>query len=368
MEYLKLSEICSIKTGKLDANASDNNGLYPFFTCSKETLKINSYSYDCECVLVAGNGDLNVKYYNGKFDAYQRTYIIEVNDKNSYLTEYIFILLTNKINELKRQSIGAVIKYIKLENLANIKIPIITIEKQQKIVDSINNMNRLIKFKEDTIIDYNKYIESKFYEIFGNPIINEKKWNTAKLSELGNLKNGMNFHKDDNGYKIKFLGVGEFKYGDIIDKSSILQELTLSEKPKEELLLKEGDIVFVRSNGSKELVGRSVLISNIKYETTYSGFCIRFRNESDLINPNFLIKLFQLNEFKKSLLKDSRGANINNINQQMLSNINVIIPPIEIQNEFSNLVLNIKENIKICVKQIDDLQMLLNKKMNEYFN
>ena len=93
-----------------------------------------------------------------------------------------------------------------------------------------------------------------------------------------------------------------------------------------------------------------------------------FRNESNLINPNFLIKLFQLNEFKKSLLKDSRGANINNINQQMLSNINVIIPPLEIQNEFSNLVLNIKENIKICVKQIDDLQMLLNKKMNDYFN
>ena len=122
MEYIDLGKICNIKTGKLDANASDDNGLYPFFTCSKEPLKINSYSYDCECVLVAGNGDLNVKYYSGKFDAYQRTYIIEVNDKNLYLTEYIFNLLTNKINELKRQSIGAVIKYIKLENLSNIKM------------------------------------------------------------------------------------------------------------------------------------------------------------------------------------------------------------------------------------------------------
>ena len=69
MEKVKLGDFVSIKTGKLDANASNTNGRYPFFTCANEPLKIDNYSYDCECVLVAGNGDLNVKYYNGKFDA-----------------------------------------------------------------------------------------------------------------------------------------------------------------------------------------------------------------------------------------------------------------------------------------------------------
>ena len=92
MRYVNLGDICSIKTGKLDANASSVNGKYPFFTCSKEPLSIDTYSYDCECVLVAGNGDLNVKYYNGKFDAYQRTYIIEINDKEKYKTKYIYTL------------------------------------------------------------------------------------------------------------------------------------------------------------------------------------------------------------------------------------------------------------------------------------
>ena len=66
MEYRKLKELIDIKTGKLDANANAKNGKYPFFTCSKDTLKIDTYSYDCECVLLAGNGDLNVKYYKGK--------------------------------------------------------------------------------------------------------------------------------------------------------------------------------------------------------------------------------------------------------------------------------------------------------------
>ena len=73
---MKIGDLVNIQTGKLDANASSKNGMYPFFTCSKEPLRIDSYSYDCECVLLAGNGDLNVKSYNGKFDAYKRTYIL----------------------------------------------------------------------------------------------------------------------------------------------------------------------------------------------------------------------------------------------------------------------------------------------------
>ena len=60
---VKIGELTKIKTGKLDANAASEDGQYPFFTCSREPLKISTYSYDCECVLVAGNGDLNVKLY-----------------------------------------------------------------------------------------------------------------------------------------------------------------------------------------------------------------------------------------------------------------------------------------------------------------
>ena len=69
MRIAKLGELTKIKTGKLDANASVEGGRYPFFTCSIDPLRIDSYSYDCECVLLAGNGDLNVKYYEGRFDA-----------------------------------------------------------------------------------------------------------------------------------------------------------------------------------------------------------------------------------------------------------------------------------------------------------
>ena len=108
---VKLGTLVNIKTGKLDVNASSQDGEYPFFTCSVQPLKISSYSYDCECVLVAGNGDLNVKYYNGKFDAYQRTYIIESIDKNELYVKYLYYFMSKYIDVLRAKSIGGVIKY-----------------------------------------------------------------------------------------------------------------------------------------------------------------------------------------------------------------------------------------------------------------
>jgi type I restriction enzyme S subunit len=85
-----------MKTGKLDSNAAELNGEYPFFTCSPETLRINTFAFDTEAVLLAGNnadGIYPLKYYNGKFNAYQRTYIIESLDDNRLNVKFLYYLL-----------------------------------------------------------------------------------------------------------------------------------------------------------------------------------------------------------------------------------------------------------------------------------
>lgn len=137
-----LGELTRIRTGKLDANANVAEGKYPFFTCSKEPLRIDSYSYDCECVLVAGNGELNVKYYDGKFDAYQRTYIVESKDKAMIRVPYIYTFLTNYVSELQEQAIGGIIKYIKMENLTNAQIIVPTLEEQDNLIAFINQSDK----------------------------------------------------------------------------------------------------------------------------------------------------------------------------------------------------------------------------------
>ena len=137
-----LGELTRIRTGKLDANANVAEGKYPFFTCSKEPLRIDSYSYDCECVLVAGNGELNVKYYDGKFDAYQRTYIVESKDKTMIRVPYIYTFLTNYVSDLQDQAIGGIIKYIKMENLTNAQIIVPSLEEQDNLIAFINQSDK----------------------------------------------------------------------------------------------------------------------------------------------------------------------------------------------------------------------------------
>lgn len=160
---VKLGDLTKIKTGKLDANASSPDGEYPFFTCSREPLRISNYSYDCECVLVAGNGDLNVKYYNGKFDAYQRTYIIEDNGSNRLYIPYLYFFMDGYIEELRKQSIGGVIKYIKLGNLTDAMIELPDIATQKAVVNILNKVRSIIDNREKEILTLDKLIKARFH-------------------------------------------------------------------------------------------------------------------------------------------------------------------------------------------------------------
>jgi len=180
----RLGNYVKIRTGKLDANASCENGKYPFFTCSVEPLRINTYSYDCECVLVAGNGDLNVKYYNGKFDAYQRTYIIESIDKSVLTVPYLYCFLDKYVETLRKQSIGGVIKYIKLGNLTEANIPLCNIEEQLQIVDILQKTNSLINDRKQQLTKLDELVKSRFIELFGDIIRNDKGWKQYRFSDI----------------------------------------------------------------------------------------------------------------------------------------------------------------------------------------
>ena len=124
----KLSELVAFKTGKLDSNAAVPDGDYPFFTCSQETLRTNTYSFDTECVLLAGNnanGIYPLKYFHGKFDAYQRTYVVKPRDPDILTTKFLYYSLRPKLSELRSFSTGAATKFLTLTilNETEIEVP-----------------------------------------------------------------------------------------------------------------------------------------------------------------------------------------------------------------------------------------------------
>jgi type I restriction enzyme S subunit len=148
---VKLGEYCHFTTGKLDSNQATPQGIYPFFTCSQETFKIDKYSFDCEAVLLSGNnarGIYSVKHYSGKFDAYQRTYVITIQDTNNLSYLYLKNALETKLEELRIGSIGTSTKFLTLKMLLNLQIPKPSIEQQHEIARMLSVIDNKIESAE----------------------------------------------------------------------------------------------------------------------------------------------------------------------------------------------------------------------------
>lgn len=364
MEYIDLGKICNIKTGKLDANASSENGNYPFFTCSKEPLKIDSYSYDCECILVAGNGDLNVKYYNGKFDAYQRTYIIEVIDKMKYSTKFLYLLISSKIDELRKAAIGGVIKYIKLGNLTNIKVPVLSTEEQQKIVEKMFSMDRVLEIKKNQLFKFEELIKSQFVEMFGD--FNNSKYDKIKLDKIAKVgsshrvfttefvEDGIPFYR---GTEITMLANGinpqECFY---ISKEHYDRISSDETKPKMNDLLMpsicdKGQIWLVDTDRPFYYKDGRVLSISLKKEG---------------INPKYL-HYYMKNKTIEEYPKLGTGSTFAEFKIFLLKDMDIIVPPIELQNNFAKIVEQIdkqKFEFEKSLKKLEELQSSL---MQEYF-
>lgn len=145
-EYLEFLNIAPIITGKKDANFSSKNGKYLFFTCSQQPLLAESYSYDCDAVILAGNGDFNVKLYRGKFEAYQRTYVL-----SPYKTEHLYLLfytIKNRMNYLIQGASGSTIKFLTKWMIADIKVLVPTCE----ILNQYNEIAEPLQRKLEVLI------------------------------------------------------------------------------------------------------------------------------------------------------------------------------------------------------------------------
>ncbi len=137
-----ISELLNVVTGKEDANFAVENGKYPFFTCSENISSCDEYAFEGKAILIAGNGNFNVKLYEGKFNAYQRTYVLIPNDEIFY--SVIFYAVKDQLKKLSNGSAGSIIKFITKGDVDNIPL-ILPKFGNDKIFNKLNNITALIE-------------------------------------------------------------------------------------------------------------------------------------------------------------------------------------------------------------------------------
>ena len=190
-------------------------------------------------------------------------------------------------------------------------------------------------------------------------------WKCYKLNEISSLSNGINFDKSAYTSGVKLIGVSDFKNRIHPDYDS-LQEVD-SKVVKSGDYLEKGDIVFVRSNGNKELVGRCMMIDR-DIPVTYSGFCIKLRlNDKKIFDPVFFNYLFKTRQFKKSMTGTAVGANIQNLSQSRLGSCEVNVPDIETQKEIATILSRYDSLIENYQKQIKLLEEAAQRLYKEWF-
>ena len=265
-----------------------------------------------------------------------------------------------------RISVGSLSPTVNWKDLKDLEFEIPDKDKQAEYAEILWAMIRSKKAYKDLIVKTDELVKSQFIEMFGDPVDNPMGWETRSLLTLGSCKNGMNFHSNDSGVEINCLGVGDFQDHDVIAGTHDLPTVSLNEMPTDDYLLKDGDIVFVRSNGNKTMVGRSVVAYPGDNPTTFSGFCIRYRNEDESILVPYLLRVLKMGSVRKQMY--GRGANIQNLNQKTLAALNIPVPPIEVQRQYTAFVEQSDKSkfaAQQTLKELNDAQKSLMKKIFE---
>ena len=277
MEFEKLKNIATFPTGKLNSNAAEIDGQYPFFTCAHEIFRINNYSYDGEYVLLGGNnasGDFPIFYYNGKFDAYQRTYLIQPFDSNRYLTRYLYYAIGLRLSQMKGNAAGTATKFLTQSILNNLYIEKRLIDKQNKIISVLSAYDNLIDVNNKRIKTLGQMAENLYKEWFvrfrfpghentefenGIP----KGWELKRIGDLVQLKSGYAFKSE---WWIEE-GVPVIKIKDIESNTINLSDLSFVSKVHAEksklFFVNPGDLLIALTGATIGKIGLVPYCKNI---------------------------------------------------------------------------------------------------------
>lgn len=292
----------------------------------KNTLVINSMN-----VLI---GSVGISNYYG---CVSPVYYVFRNTPNSDLGFINYIFQTIPFQKELRNYANGILEIrlrISSHDMLRRIIPYPTLSDQKAISAYLDrqcaHIDNIIEKTKASIEEYKKLRQA----VISETLVSKGK--AYKLSSVGTLKNGLNYHAIETKNNIKILGVGNFQENLVLNSAEQFSNLPIDDEIPNECLLQSGDIVFVRSNGSKDLVGRSVMVENIDFPLTYSGFCIRFRNErTDIAYNKYLLYFFRSFEFRESIRYQCFGTNISNLSQDMISSVKIMLPTINEQIEIA---------------------------------
>ena len=361
-EIAKLGKIAIIRTGKLDSNAAVIGGRYPFFTCDPNTLSIDVWAYDTEAVLLAGNnasGNYTAKYYKGKFNAYQRTYIIESTNEEKLNIRYLCYALNQRLQLLKTMSSGSTTKFLTVRMLDNLDIPLPGINIQNQIVnilsaydDLIENNRKQIKLLEEAAQRLYKewFVDLRFPGHENTKIVDgvPEGWNEKILSQVADVimgqspksefynseKKGLPFHQGVGSYGVRFVmdDIYSTSYTRIAEPNSILFSVRAPvgrlNITKNKVVIGRGLAAINQADGCQSYLYYLLKNRFFKDNIVGNGSIFASVSKDELLNQKFLIPERNLMmQFEKIVSQmDKQIENLDSKNKKLIEARDRLLP------------------------------------------
>ena len=368
--YYKLEELINLRTGKLDSNAEEKNGNYPFFTCAPDPLKINSFSFDQPAILLAGNnanGNFHINYYEGKFDAYQRTYVIDVLNKEKIDLKFLYYAMKICLKDFKRMSQGTSTRFLTKKILDNFEIQVPNMKTQLKIVEVLDDISNKININTEinknllSIADaifkkefrnYDEYLEEDLISSdFG---LIPKNWYYKTLDEISDVAIGKTPPRKETWWFSEKEGVKWVSIKDLGNSGTYIFETSeyLTEEAIDKFnvkLIPEDTVIL----SFKLTVGRLGITTD---EMTTNEAIAHFKLDSESPISNEYLYLYLKNFNYDELGSTSSIAKA--INSKIVKKIPILVPESNKLNAFKELFENIFNEIKSNQIEINNLTKL----------
>jgi len=384
-KYKKMGEVCVSELGKTLNSSKDTGELHPYLcavnvlwdkidlSTLKETRfeedELEWYSVKKGDLLVCEGGDVGrAAIWNEETVIQYQNALHRIRFNGEVIPRFcLFYLRHLKDNGTLdgRYAKGVTIKHLVKSSLLSIPIPVPPIEEQRKICSLLDKMNRVIEAKKEQLKELDNLAQAIFYDMFGDPVTNDKGWGVKKLDDVAFVKIGpfgSLLHKYDyikGG--VPLVNPIHMKDGRIYPDDSF----TISIDKKKEMsayLLKKGDVIFARRGE----IGRCAIVSE-KEDGFLCGTGSLFVRFTEPISEVFVLYWAKSESFVKDLVSKAKGATMLNINCNIVGNLLLPIPPLELQKKFSEKVEAIEQQKELINQSIKDVQTLFDAKMDYYF-
>ena len=284
------------------------------------------------------------------------------NDK--VISKYLAYLMKSKQKLLQLKANAPVVPIINKTDFSEMKINICDIDEQKKIVEQLDLLKTIIDKRKKQIEELQNILKSQFVEMFGDPYFNQYNWKIGTIRDLvSDVRYGTSKPSNEGG-KYKYLRMNNITYSGKLDITDI-KYIDISDNEIEKCSTKRGDVLFNRTN-SRELVGKTCVF-DLDEQMIIAGFVIRIR-VNELASPYFLSEFLNTKYMKKRLYNMCKNASgQSNINAQELQSIKIYIPPIELQNQFAEIVKQIDKQKFEIEKSLKEMQELYESLMEKYF-